>query len=245
MSMAKVDEKARRYLELVNERKECRECKDSANPCRSLINPSECASGAFDSDEIGPWTRWHGNLNAELMVVGQDWGDVGWFKREEGRPTNTSTTNTTLIELIGSAGFNIGLPRNTSGKGTLFFTNAVLCMKQGGASDPVRDKWFRNCGTRFLRPLIELVQPKVVVCLGGKAYDAVLRAFDKKPRKLREATESTEPDQLPGSVSVFAVYHCGGLGLAQRNLAAQHRDWSRIRSYLSLYAESGLVPLSR
>jgi DNA polymerase len=23
---------------------------------------------------IGPWTQWQGNLNAELMIVGQDWG---------------------------------------------------------------------------------------------------------------------------------------------------------------------------
>ena len=44
--------------------------------CVGLINPTRCASGVYDSEEIGPWARWQGDLDVELMVVGQDWGDV-------------------------------------------------------------------------------------------------------------------------------------------------------------------------
>jgi len=57
------------YRVLVEERKTCR-------VCEGLINPSDCAGGVYDSEHIGPWSRWQGNLDSELMVVGQDWGDV-------------------------------------------------------------------------------------------------------------------------------------------------------------------------
>src|SRR5204863_3306510 len=126
-------------------------------------------------------SQWQGNLDAALMVVAQDFGDVRWFLEADGYPTSISTTNTTLVRLLSSAGLNIDLANRTNGKGLLFFTNAVLCMKQGGARGsqaPVKSEWLRNCGTRFLRPTIELVQPKVVVCLGAKAYGAVMAAYE-------------------------------------------------------------------
>jgi|SRR6516162_7134389 len=57
-----------RYEELVAQRKACRACASCG-----LINPSVHLKGAYDADEIGPFTRWCGDLDAELMVIGQDW----------------------------------------------------------------------------------------------------------------------------------------------------------------------------
>src|SRR5262245_13926362 len=94
-----------------------------AGPAPVSRTPSVCHGGDFDCDEIGAWSKWQGNLNAELMVVGQDWGDVGWFVRERGGSTSTSHTNKTLVKLLGSIGLNIELPRDSSGRGTLFLTN--------------------------------------------------------------------------------------------------------------------------
>jgi hypothetical protein len=142
--------KKTRYEALVKARKECR-------VCSGVSNASDIDDGKFDCDEVGALSLWQGNLDAELMVVAQDFGDVRWFLEAEGRPTSTSTTNTTLVHLLRSAGLNIDLANRTTAKGLLFFTNAVLCMKQGGARGSqasVRPEWLRNCGTRFLRPTI-------------------------------------------------------------------------------------------
>ncbi len=174
--------KKTRYEALVKDRKAC-------HVCTGVTNPSAIEGGRFDCDEIGAWSLWQGNLNAEVMVVGQDWGDVDWFLRVDGRPTSTSKTNTTLVELLASAGLNINLANKTTGGGVLFFTNAVLCMKEGGAQAPVKPEWLRNCGTRFLRPMIDIVQPKVVVSLGAKAYGAVMTAYDMTARKFSTAVE--------------------------------------------------------
>ena len=94
--------------------------------CTGLTNPSLCEGGVFDSDSIGSWSDWQGNLNAPVMLIGQDWGDVAWFVREKGRPTHTSRTNTTLLKLFDSIGLDIKLPKDTIRPGSLFFTNAIL-----------------------------------------------------------------------------------------------------------------------
>ena len=53
----------------------------------------------------------------------------------------------------------------------VFFTNAILCLKtKGGMQGKVEKEWFSSCGETFLRPLIELIQPQVVVCLGERAW---------------------------------------------------------------------------
>lgn len=233
MSMTEGDSKRARYAALAAARKACR-------ACAGLTDPSVCEGGAFDCAEIGAWSRWQGNVDAELMVVGQDWGDVAWFVREKGGDTSASTTNRTLVELLGSVGFKIRMPAESFGEGVVFLTNAVLCLKEGGAQARVHDEWFRNCGTRFLRPLIDLVQPKVVVCLGERAYRSVSTAYGIRSRRFSEAVESEGPVPLSRGVSAFAVYHCGAPILkTHRNLAAQREDWKRIGTFLSRPAESG------
>src|SRR5437762_6588053 len=89
--------KKARYDALVKARKAC-------SACSGLENPSVCHRGNFDCDEIGAWSKWQGNLNAELMVIGQDWGDVAWFVRERGGSSSTSPTDRTLVRLLGSIG---------------------------------------------------------------------------------------------------------------------------------------------
>ena len=138
-------------------------CRKACSWCRGLTNPSQCESGKFDSGQIGPWTLWQGNLHAEVLVVGQDWGD-----------TPSNPTNKTLRHLMSVAGLRIDAPSAAnSGAGIAFFTNAILCLKHGGMQAAVDPVWFANCGKLFLRPTIELIAPNAVVTLGVRAYRAV------------------------------------------------------------------------
>jgi uracil-DNA glycosylase family 4 len=219
-------DKGKQYAALVQARKQCRACAE-------LTNPSACREGVFDCDEVGAWSTWQGNLNARLMVVGQDWGDVDWFVRERGQSTNTSQTNRTLVKLLGIAGEHISLPRDTKARGVVFLTNAILCLKDGGAQARVRKDWFANCGARFLRPLIELVRPKVVVGLGQHAYTAILSCYGLKTGSFKAAVANDNPMQLTPGIHVFAAYHCGARILnTHRHLGAQSEDWRRIGEFL-------------
>lgn len=229
-------DKALAYATLVKQRKECRRCED-------LVNPSKCSAGAHDCDEIGPWTRWQGALDAELMLVGQDWGDVTYFESHEGRDVADNPTNRQLRRLLAEAGFDIEDVGQTTGRGSIFLTNAILCLKSGGLGGPVRSAWFNECGPRFLRPQVEIVRPKALVTLGARAYDAVCRAFDRRPAPFRSAVEAKDPPELLRGVRLFPVYHCSPRVLAAtRVFKQQQEDWRRIGAALGRISLSGDGP---
>jgi uracil-DNA glycosylase len=159
------------YAQLVAARKAC-------HLCSGLTNPADVEAGRFDSEHIGAWSLWQGNLDASIMVVGQDWGNTTYFVRREGREGPRNPTNLALVELVGIAGISIGDPGSAVGRDIAFFTNAILCLKgsDGGLQGKVQRSWFDNC-TEFLRRQIEIVRPAVVVGLGERAYRAILRGF--------------------------------------------------------------------
>jgi DNA polymerase len=209
------------YNELVAARKACRRCLD-------LRNPSEFEEGRYDSDHVGPWSRWQGNLDASLMVVGQDWGDTRYFALNNGLEKPGNPTNRILAELLRSAGVDIGPPGHSHGADVAFFTNAVLCLKEGGLQAKVRREWFQNCRP-FLRRQIEIVRPRAAVGLGQLAFESILAAYDIKPPAFRAAVEDDQGTVLPMGSRLFAVYHCGARILnTHRPLSAQLRDWQRI-----------------
>jgi uracil-DNA glycosylase len=72
----------------------------------------------------------------------------------------------------------------------VFLTNAVLCFRtEGGCQGPVQLRWFRNCGTQFLRPQIDLIAPQFVICMGQRAYEGTLAAYSlPQPQNWRAGT---------------------------------------------------------
>ena len=211
------------YLQLVDERKACR-------ACSGLANPAEWAT--FDSPEIGPWSRLHGDLDAQIMVVGQDWGDVGYYQDFKGLDDFANPTMRTLEKLLRSINLDVSLQAYGEGPRGLFLTNAVLCLKKGvgGLQAPVEEAWFSNCGQRFLKRQIEIVRPRVVVSLGQRAYEAIVAAFGLKRLRFRDAVAGGAVQLVPG-VRLVPVYHCGNRILnTHRKLPAQMEDWRRVRA---------------
>ncbi len=212
------------YREIVSARKRCR-------ICPGLKNPVDVSEGKFDCDEIGAWTRWQGNLDAEVMVVGQDWGDVDHFVKFHGIDPMNGRSNRTLMHLLSSIGLTIEpITEISKGRGTVFMTNAILCLKDGGMQAPVDPGWFQTCGTKFLRLQVEIVSPKVVIGLGQRAFDAVLLSFGLRRLPFRAAVVASRGVLLPTGSELFAVYHCSPRILnTHRNLPQQLSDWQRIR----------------
>ena len=223
MSGCDVISKDVRYEQLV-------ECRKTCSLCSALENPSRCEQGQYDSPHIGPWSQWQGHLNAELMVVGQDWGDTNYFIKNQGLEAQRNPTNNMLRELLGSIGIDVGSPHDCRSDGQVFLTNAILCLKtNGGLQGNVKKEWFSNCGRAFLRPLIEIVEPKVVVCLGERAWCSVTVAFDQPAGRFRDSVENPRGVQIMDGGVAMAVYHCGARILnTHRRREQQFRDWQRI-----------------
>jgi DNA polymerase len=215
-------EKAARYAALVEARKSC-------SRCPGLANPSQVEGGRFDSTDIGPWTQWLGDLNADVMVIGQDWGDQRAFVRQKGIDESSSATNTMLLELLGSIGYPVPRVDAPSRNSRVFLTNAVLCLKNEGCQGPVKPEWFSTCGVNFLRRQVELVKPRAVIALGQQAYAGSGHAFGfEPPGRFLDAVEDP-PRVLDGGSLLFAVYHCGRRILnTHRKEHEQREDWLRI-----------------
>jgi hypothetical protein len=110
------------YRQLVQKRKTC-------SICDGLSNPSSVKAGRYDSDEIGPWSRWQANLDSDVLIVGQDWGGVPYFLKWKGRDKPSGNpTNENLQMLLNSLGFGIAKPCDQQNQ-VVFLTNLILCLK--------------------------------------------------------------------------------------------------------------------
>jgi uracil-DNA glycosylase family 4 len=166
------------------------------------------------------------------MIVGRDWGDVGSFESQQGRDSD-GRTNSRLCELLGEAGLHADLPScGDVHDGGLFFTNAVLCLKKGDIQEEPPWEYFENCST-FLRRQIDIIQPKLVICLGQLAYRAVLDAYGYSPCEgpHRNAVEGQPVRLAAGGPLVVAVYDCSARSLNMNRCPSEQReDWQRLRT---------------
>jgi DNA polymerase len=209
--------------------------------CTGLTNPADATCCHLDSDEIGPWSRWQGNLDADIVVVGQDWGGTGYWHRWEGRDEPSGNeTNENLQKLLAHIGIHVGRPREAQ-EHIAFFTNLILCLKEGNLQAPVTDNWFKNCSTHFFKPLIEIINPKVILALGKKPSEFILDVFAvaySKNAKLAALMDDA-PYQLNHSTVFFPLYHCGarGVKINRRSctddpLSRHKSDWAKVKAWL-------------
>jgi DNA polymerase len=238
------------YSALVEKRRTCNACKGL-----NVVHLSDCLIDEFGSKDIGPWTEWQGNLDAELMIVGQEWGGTDNYIDQEGRDEDRDAANANLVDLLDSIGRRIEFPSEYQKKVKKpeqphFFTNAVLCLRRGKATtsengnidksgkEPVK-QCFRNCAFKFLKPQIDLVNPKVIVTLGYQAYRSVIISCGNpgmKPEKSMKAALGQGMVNL-GSVQLFPRYHCGAKSTNpnmkySRTMELQKKDWQSVSEAL-------------
>ena len=104
---------------------------------------------------------------------------------------------------------------------------------------PILASWVDACSEQHLRPLIAFLKPSVVVGMGNAGWRAVRHVFalHGTPRQISHAAGS---DWLAGGgTRVFAVGHCGPLGVINRPWPQQLRDWRRIGAAVSVCSAAG------
>ncbi len=191
----------------------------------------------YDCSEIGAWTQWQGNLDAKILVIGQDWGDVNYFNDNKGKDRDDNPTNKNLKNLFCQLGFDIGLPNNPV-KQPIFFTNAILGIKGDSQkkqmSGSVKTSWIKDSNDHFTKELISIIQPKIIITLGAMPLYAMKLLYSKSisSEKLGILIDKN-PIQLEKGIQLFAFYHCGGLGLANRKLENQLKDWQKAKSIIN------------
>jgi uracil-DNA glycosylase len=228
-----MSDKQTRYSDLVNRRKQCR-------ICPNVTNQSSIDGGEYDKhDSIGAWSLWHGDLDAEVFLVGQDWGSVANYKKTQGYPTSSlsigmSKTNRNLISLISILGYTVCEFDGVTKKNCkLFFTNGLLCLNsEDKENTKIHQPSMNRCIACYLKELIDIIKPKVVISLAVPTYKAIKKLYGiTAPDSLKALLDSNLPCYI-GKIRYYPVIHCGGLGLANRSFDLQRRDWGGIRDYL-------------
>ena len=204
-----------------------------------IVNPSNLSIS--NDIHLNAWGYWHGNLDADILLIGQDFGDIDYYKKYNGLDDPKNPTNKKLTLLFKELGINLGESNSPNLDTKLYFTNAVLGAKvgqpsnqgqNGGMASPIKSKdWYADTAIKFIKPLIEIINPKIIITMGTTAYDtiSIIYKLDKKP--LKELID-TNPIILSDKIKLFTVYHCSGLGLVSRNFDAQLGDWKRIKQLI-------------
>lgn len=197
-----------------------------------LTNPTDTT---FDIDEIEPWAQWQNNLDAKVLVVGQEFCDLktyidtgGTVEQYPGKYRYPSNKN--LKEFCGLLGFDVGHPASPM-PCSMFFTNAVMGLKDGSMSANFKDQWLKESRDKFLQPLIEIIEPEVIIAIGTKATQSLGKLFGFPVRAHADMVRSS-PIRTSTGTMIFPVYHTGGLGLRNRSKVLQMEDWKRIKEYL-------------
>lgn len=204
-----------------------------------LRNYSE---GGFKNDYVDGWEQWHNDLNAEIMLVGQDFADWETFIKCDGKVEPEKDkykypTDKYLVQLFREElGIEIGHPWTTS-TASLFFTNAIVGLKENGMQGKPEKRWIETGRDEFLRPLIEIVQPKIIIALGQIPFQSVCAAIPdminicpKISFNFKDIVEHS-PYTAKNGMLVFAVFHCGGGGVRNRTREQQIMDWKKISQY--------------
>jgi hypothetical protein len=197
-----------------------------------LRNPSETE---FDTIEIEPWANWQNDLDAEILVIGQEFCDFDTFNKTKGKVEQFEDkfeyqSNKNLRKLLSSIGKDPGNPLHPKKDVKLFFTNCVMGLKEGDMSANFMDKWMKPSRENFLTPLVDLIQPKIIVCIGSKAAESVSKMYNFKMGPLKEMIlkNPIEIDQT----KIFSMYHTGGLGIRNRSFELQLKDWQQLIKWL-------------
>lgn len=251
-------EKTELYKKLVTDIQACpklSDCNNSKSP--KAIQLEKCPF----CNEVNLWSYWQGginNLDADILLVGQDWGNFDDKNYNEiirsitaseddsnsitHYPYEKNPTDKNLCRLFDVLGDSFNIKEYNNPK--VFFSNFVLCYRKNTRiSGGFRQRWARNCSEYFLR-LVSIIQPKVIICLGRSVFDAVIKAFGEKPPKGDyNSTISSGAKTLSfnnTTYTIFPVAHCGVFGTNNRKdpetgcsgMKQQEEDWKKIKYYL-------------
>jgi restriction system protein len=186
-------------------------------------------AGRYECDFVSPYTKTAGNVDAEIMVMLQDWSSdkslSETFDQETAilGYTPSLATNRNLIELL-NATFEVTL-RET------FATNLFPFVKLGRMSERIPQADLIAAAQQFGLPQIRIVKPKLLICLGLVTFNALRRGCDLNTRwPLSVAVEN--PFNI-GPTRVWCQAHTGRLGQNNRNRGGVSRvpgDWLRMKA---------------
>lgn len=193
-------------------------------------------NGIFECEHVSPWTKSGCNVDAEIMIVGQDWSSSDALDRDppdlhsaalgfsEKFPTNRNLDN--LLERY------FGLNR-----AECYLTNLFPFIKLGKANAGVPLKHLVACAQLFTLPEVWIVSPQLVICLGLRTFVSLMRAVS-----LKESPKMDQAVNAPFKFSdamIHCVAHTGAFGMNNRGRDQVEEDWQQLAASMPVNEKLG------
>lgn len=176
------------------------------------------------------------------MIIGQDGVTSDTSSSIQALDSPTNPTNIALQKLVSNSGLRLpepptagAIPDARSADCGIWLTNALFWLKTGGLSAKVHDDWFGDEAARFLKVQIDIVQPRVIIALGQRAYDLALFSYGLPKRRgpfhlVVGMQESVVLPPVAHAVRLIGGYHCGvRVQNTLRSLTKQKADWACVQ----------------
>lgn len=163
-------------------------------------------------------SRAAGPLNAKLMFIGEAPGRLGADTYEI--PFHGDKAGHNFEELLGFAGLD---------RSRVFITNSVLCnpKAENGTNATPKKIEISNC-SGYLKEQIDLLNPEIVVTLGGVALEALNQI------ELHNLSLSAHVRSMQNwyGRNVIPLYHPGARAMIHRSMANQRSDYQFVAERL-------------
>jgi restriction system protein len=218
--MLTTQEKRQRLSELANQRKAAR--------LDRYACLADFHNGIYECDHVSPWTKSGNNVDADVMVIGQDWASADMLAKWPEHVAELGydprlLTNRNLDDLLAR---HLGLRRSDC-----YLTNLFVFIKSGDASSSIPFADLVWNAHSFTIPQIEIISPKLVICLGLRTFRALMRAAGLNPARTTDAAIAA-PQKI-GSALVHCAAHTGALGTLNRSKELVERDWKALANVLA------------
>lgn len=181
--------------------------------------------GAYECNFVSPYTKSAGQVNAEIFILLQDWSSDESLRGSLDSDcvlyglTRAFPTNKKLVELLRHH-FGVELE-------VVYATNLFPFIKRGGISNSIPKGDLIRAAQEFALPQIQIVRPKLVVCLGLNTFNAIQIACGHSP-----ALRMSEAINSPFTFDEFRVFcqaHTGARGQNNRGRERVAEDWRKMK----------------
>lgn len=222
------------FKKLIEELGKCDKCTNLKCAEKSLINIYKDYEFCINIPSI--WTDWFNRLNADIMIIGQDWGPYkdmkllnellnidksNWKELIEREKSSTKRMLNYYIKESSNNRYNLD---------NLFITNAIMCARQNDnyrGNDIDLKKSTLNC-KEYLIKQIEIVKPKVILTLGYYPLLSLSKILGFEIENTLKETILGMPEIKLADYVVIPLYH----PVAQVKKEIQLEQYKKIWKYI-------------
>jgi uracil-DNA glycosylase len=184
---------------------------------------SDFHGGYYECCFVSPWTKSAHNVDADVMLLGQDWSSSDSLsrprvpeQRKKGQTWNLRT-NKNLRELL-KQGMQLDFHET-------YATNVFPFVKKGPTNARIKNKDMQYCAKEYAIPEMEIVAPKIAICLGHSTFYAIARSLDEERRSFADVCEP-EYCIKHRRTEIYGVPHPGSWGIRNAGGKEQvHERW--------------------